>query len=296
MNWEEIAAEPDELIVVVGQTASGKTELALQLAERLGGEILSADSVQIYRYFDIGSGKPSAEQRQRVRHHLIDVMDPRNEVDAAMYASQASEIVDALRARGVVPIVCGGTYLWIRALLFGLAEAPKGDAEVRRRHRQIAEEQGCHALHAMLAHVDPALAQRLHPNDVTRVSRGLEVYEVSGVALSEWQSRHGFSQPRFRFRQIGVMRSESEMDLRISLRAEQWLQTGWIEEVSDLVSRGYGSARAMSSVGYREVFAYLRGELPQAELHKTIVRSTRIFARRQRTWLRDQPVVWCKSE
>lgn len=289
---DEIAATPGELLVIVGPTASGKTELAIQLAERLGGEIVGADSVQIYRHFDLGSGKPSTEERRRARHHLIDAIEPDEAIDAAAYAARANATVDDLRARGVVPIVCGGTYLWVRALLFGLAEAPKADATIRARHREIAERAGRPELHTMLARVDPTLAARLHPNDFIRVSRGLEVFEASGTPMSEWQERHGFAKPRHLFRQIGVRRSEPELTARIEARARAWVDGGWLDEVRDLDARGFGASRAMKSVGYREVAAHLAGQIPRADLVTEIVRATRIFARRQRTWLRDQPILW----
>lgn len=292
MKAEEIAVEPGEVLVVVGPTASGKTALAIDLARRLGGEIVSADSVQIYRWFDLGSGKPSAEERAAATHHLIDEIDPTEEIDAATYAARAAGIVDDLLARGVVPVVCGGTYLWVRALLFGLAGSPPADAAIRARHQTIADASGRDVLHRMLAEVDPVLAARLHPNDFVRVSRGLEVFEASGKPLSAWQAEHGFSSPRFRFRQLGVRHDDASITARIETRAHAWLAGGWLDEVRDLEARGYGDTRAMKSVGYREVQAHLAGELPEHELLPTIVRSTRVFVRRQRTWLRDQPLTW----
>lgn len=286
--------EPKPLFVVVGPTASGKTELALELAERERGEIVSADSVQVYRHFSIGSGKPTAHELGRVRHHLLDVVEPLDRIDAARWAELAAAAVADIRARGCTPIVCGGTFLWVRALLFGLAEAPPADSEVRARHRQRVEAEGRAALHAELARVDPASAARLAPNDFVRVSRALEVHELTGVPLSRWQAEHGFREARYEARLIGVARERDELDRRIAERVRSMLDAGWIDEVRALTTAGYGSARAMSAVGYKQIYEALQREpAPDpAALFETIRRATRVFARRQRTWLRDQPVEW----
>jgi tRNA dimethylallyltransferase len=279
---------------VVGPTASGKTELAVSLCERLGGEIVSADSVQVYRYFELGTGKPSAEERARAPHHLIDLFEPSEHCDVARWALLADEAIAAIRARGRVPIVCGGTFLWVRALIYGLAAAPPADETIRQRHREIAERDGRAALHAELARVDPISAARLAPNDLVRVSRALEVRELSGIPLSQWQAEHGFAKPRLAARLLGVARERDELDQRIRRRAEAMFAAGWLEEVRALRERGYGESRAMGSVGYRQVNEALASgaaiELPA--LIDAVVRATRVFARRQRTWLRDQPVEW----
>ncbi len=289
----------ERLLVVVGPTASGKTELAVQLAELLDGEIIGADSVQIYRAFDVGSGKPTAEQRRRAPHHLVDVFDPHTPMDAAIWATHAEEALRDIVARGKRPIVCGGTFLWIKALLFGLAAAPPADEEIRARHRAQAEQLGRAALHAELAQIDPDAAARLAPNDFVRVSRALEVHELSGVTLSEWQQRHGFREARHAARLLGIAQPREELDRRIGQRVREMLEAGWVDEVDDLLRSGYGSARAMRSVGYRQIFKALeRGTGPsdEAALRDSICRATRVFARRQRTWLREQPVAWLEPE
>jgi tRNA dimethylallyltransferase len=287
------AIEPpaaDELLVVVGPTASGKTELALRLAEAHGGEIVGADSVQIYRGFDIGSGKPTAAERARAPHHLVDVADPLSPIDAARFAELAEAAIADIRGRGRRPIVCGGTFLWVKALVWGLAPMPAASPALREEHERIAREEGRAALHARLAAVDPESAARLAPNDFVRVSRALEVLELSGRTMSAWQSEHGFRAPRHRARLVAPRRAPAELDLRIAQRSHAWLASGWIDEVRALVERGYAGARAMKSVGYREVLASIEGTLPAADLEETIVRSTRVFVRRQRTWLRDLPI------
>ncbi len=280
--------------MVVGPTASGKTELAVTLAEQLGGEIVSADSVQVYRKFEIGTGKPSAEERARAPHHLIDILDPLEHCDVARWVELCDQSLGEIRARGRTPIVCGGTFLWVRALIYGLAGAPAADPAVRARHQELAQREGRAALHDGLAKVDPETAARLSPNDFVRVSRALEVYEVSGVPISRWQAEHGFTKPRLNARLLGVARERDDLDRRIKSRAEAMFAAGWIDEVGALREQGYGAARAMGSVGYRQVAEALDSgaSIDLQALTDAVVRATRIFARRQRTWLRDQPVEW----
>lgn len=292
MKVAEVAPpEAGELLVVVGPTASGKTELAIRLCERFGGEIVSADSVQIYRRFDIGSGKPSAEEIARAPHHLVGAIDPLEEMDAARFAKRADEAIADIRARGRVPVVCGGTFLWVKALLQGLAEAAPRDEALRRRHVELAEAEGRAALHDRLRAIDPAAAERLAPNDLVRVSRALEVFELTGRTQTAWHAEHGFATTRYPHRFLGVDRPREELDARIEARARVWLEGGWIEEVRSLLEDGFAEARAMGSVGYREVRAFVEGALPREELLLAVVRSTRTFVRRQRTWLRDEAVL-----
>ena len=285
-------ARGGQLLCVVGPTASGKTELALAVSEAVGGEIVSADSVQIYRGFDIGSGKPTREELARAPHHLVDTHDPLAPIDAAGWAKLAEAAIEDIRSRGKVPVVCGGTFFWVRALVLGLVQAPSGDATIRARHRVLVEDKGRTALHDELAKVDPEAARRLHPNDVVRVSRALEVYELSGRPMSEWQADHGFRARRFDAAMIGLRHDPAVLTERIAARVEKWLAAGWLDEVQGLLGAGYGEARAMGSVGYAEVRAHLEGKLPRDELKDAIVRSTRVFARRQRTWLNRADVEW----
>jgi tRNA dimethylallyltransferase len=287
--------EPGEIFAVVGPTASGKTELAIALAEKLGGEIIGADSVQIYRLFDVGSGKPDAVERARIPHHLVDAFDPLDAFDAARFVEHADRAIAEVRARGGLPVVCGGTFLWIKALLHGLAPSAPADPEVRERHRALADSEGRGVLHAQLSSVDPASGARLSPNDFVRVSRALEVYELTGKTQSAWHAEHQFRTLRHPARLFGLERPRAELDDRIAARTARWLESGWVEEVEDLAARGYARARAMRSVGYRQVLAQVRGELAREDLSEAIVRATRTFVRRQRTWLRDQPVSWLQA-
>jgi tRNA dimethylallyltransferase len=286
------AAHPNDLLAIVGPTATGKTALAISLAGRLGGEIVSADSVQIYEFFDVGSGKPTAEELAVAPHHLVSAIDPLAPIDAHAWAQAAARAIDTIRSRGRVPILCGGTFLWIRALVFGLASAPPADAGVRAAHRAFVEREGRAALHARLSAVDPASAARLHPNDFVRVSRALEVGELSGRPMSEWQAEHGFRESIRPARLVALTHDPPVHDARIRARVDDWLAHGWVDEVRSLISRGYRDARAMGSVGYAQVRSALEGELPESELCDAIVRATRVFARRQRTWLARADVHW----
>lgn len=285
---------PAQLLVVVGPTGSGKTALAMDLAERLDGEVVSVDSVQIYRRFDIGSGKPTAAERDRVTHHCIDQIDPLDPMDAARFAELADGAIADVTARGRRAIVCGGTFLWVRALLYGLAPAPPADPTVRQRHAETVAREGRQALHDALAAVDPDAARRLAPNDIVRVSRALEVHEISGVTLSAWQAAHGFRAVRYPARLIGIRHAGEMLDHLIATRIAAMLEAGWVREVEALLADGLGEARPMRSVGYRQIADDLAGiRAPNdADLATRIFRATRIFARRQRTWLRDQPVRW----
>jgi tRNA dimethylallyltransferase len=296
LDFEAIpAVDEDSLLVVVGPTASGKTELAVRLAERFGGEVIGADSVQIYRGFDLGSGKPTAEELQRAPHHLIDCADPDEPFDAQRFAELAEQTLMEIRGRGRVPIVCGGTYLWVRALVRGLAPAPPADAAIRAEHAAFVAAEGRAALHARLAAVDPESSARLAPNDTLRVSRALEVHTISGRTQSAWHADHGFRTERHKARLYGVARERDELERRIVRRTRAWLEQGWIDEVRGLVDRGHGAARAMGSVGYRQIREHLDGKIAAADLEAAIVRATRIFVRRQRTWLRDEPVIWARQ-
>jgi tRNA dimethylallyltransferase len=285
-------APPDSLVAVVGPTASGKTELSVALAEVLNGEIVSADSVQIYTRFDVGSGKPTSEQAERARHHLVGTAHPLEPVDAGRFIELADRAIGDITSRGKRVIVCGGTFLWVRALLFGLAPAPAADRAIRERHGEEVARDGLLAFHARLRSVDPVLAERIHPNDAVRISRGLEVFELTGRALSSWQREHGFRQARRPALTFALERSTGLLTERIERRVHAWLAAGWIDEVRALVADGYGRARAMGSVGYRQVAEYLENKLSREDLAEAIVRSTRVFARRQRTWLKRAEVLW----
>lgn len=284
----------EPLLVLVGPSASGKSDLALKLCERVGGEVVSADSVQIYRRFDIGSAKPSAAERARVPHHLIDELEPLDAADAARFVQLADAKIADIVARGKRPIVCGGTFLWVRALCFGLAPMPPADEAIRARHRAEAEQLGRAALHARLAQSDPAAFARLNPNDLVRVSRALEVYELTGKSLSSLQAEHGFRTARHAVRLLAIAHERAELHQRIARRVQAMFEQGWLDEVRGLLRDGYGQARALRSVGYKQVAEALESGAPLdlPALSEKVIQATRQFVRHQLTWLREQPVEW----
>jgi tRNA dimethylallyltransferase len=286
------------LIAIVGPTGSGKSDLARRLSECIGGEVVSADSVQIYRRFDIGSAKPSIEERSAVPHHLIDELDPLDTADAARFGELADARIADIVARGKRPVLCGGTFLWVRALAAGLVPAPAADESIRARHREFAEREGRAALHAQLASVDPASHARLSPNDFVRVSRALEVHELSGRTLSELHAEHGFRTARYPLELVGIAHERQELHRRIHARVVNMFEQGWVEEVRSLLADGYGEARALGAVGYRQVAAALRNgaALDVPALTDSVAQATRIFVRRQLTWLRDEPVRWLRPD
>lgn len=285
------------LTIIVGPTASGKSDLALALAEREGGEIVSADSVQIYRQFDIGSAKPSLEEQRRVPHHLIDTHDGHDAADVSRFVEMADRRIEEIHARGKPIVVCGGTFLWVRALVYGLAKAPPANPEIREKHQQLAEQFGRAHLHEKLATVDPALHEKLAPNDLVRVSRALEVHELTGTPLSQIQAEHGFREPRYPVDLIGVERSRAELHERIAQRTATMFEQGLVDEVRSLRAQGYADARPLRSVGYRQVSDALAAESPvnEEELRDSVAQATRGFVRSQMTWLRSQAVRWVQG-
>ncbi len=282
------------LVVLAGPTAVGKTGLSLALAERFGAEIVGADSVQVYRGLDIGSAKPTPQERAQARHHLIDVAEPTESFSAARYARLAGEAVTDITARGKRALVVGGTGLYIKALVFGLAPTPPVDQELRQRLRQEWEEQGPSALHQRLAERDPATATRLHPHDRQRVLRALEVALQSGAPLSRRQQAHGFGAPRYPHLIIGLERPRTELNQRIEERARAMWQGGLLEEVRGLLARGVPpDAPGLASLGYRQAVAALGGHMEPSEAMFDMIRKTKAYAKRQLTWFRGvQGLVW----
>ncbi len=284
------------LLVIAGPTATGKTAAAIDVAHHFGGELVGADSVQVYRGFDIGSAKPTASELEGVPHHLLDVFDPDQDVDAVAYANLADAAIRDIIVRERLPIVVGGTGLWIRALVRGLVDVPPVDREIRQRLEAAAASDGAPALHERLARVDSISADAIHPNDTVRIVRALEVYEQTGTPLGALRAEHALGAPRYRAVFI-VVDTEREQHARvIAERAAQMLDAGWIDEVRSLRARWGDDIRPFGSVGYREVLAHLRDEVPLEETLRQIRKSTRIYARRQRTWFRSEPGVTWWSE
>ncbi len=281
-------AEPP-LLVVTGPTASGKTALAVALAERLGGELIGADSVQVYRGFDIGSSKPSAEELRGIAHHLLDVREPDQPLDAAEFAALADAAIAEVRDSGKLPIVVGGSGLWLRALLRGLVKAPDVDPALRSALMADAERLGTPALHERLAAVDEDAARAIHPNDRVRVVRALEVHLQTGQALGALRKQHALGAPRYRALRLVLELSAPELDTRIRARTASMIEQGFVDEVTRLTARFGRELRALGAVGYREMVRHVCDGVSLEQTARAIERSTRIYARRQRTWLRNEP-------
>ena len=277
------------LLVVTGPTASGKTQAALTLARALGGEPIGADSVQVYRGFDIGSSKPTSDELAGIPHHLIDVCEPTEELDAAAYAGLADRAIAEVRARGRVPIVVGGSGLWLRALLRGLVPLPKVDEALRAALHAEADAQGSAHLHARLLRVDPLAAAQVHANDRVRIVRALEVHAQTGESLGALRVRHALGAPRYEALRVVLELPSEELHERIQQRTEEMFARGFVEEVQQLLARFGTAPRALSAVGYREVVAHLHEGTPLPDTIAAVARSTRIYARRQRTWLKSEP-------
>ncbi|MBI4226832.1 MAG: tRNA (adenosine(37)-N6)-dimethylallyltransferase MiaA [Candidatus Omnitrophica bacterium] len=280
------------LIVLVGPTASGKSELALALAQQLGGEIVSADSMQVYRGMDIGTNKPSPEERRRAPHHGLDLVEPQIEFTVAMYRRYALGALSAIRARGRIPILVGGTGLYIRAVVDGLCPAPPADPACRQALAREAALIGADALHARLRQADPVTAARVHPHDARRVIRALEVYRVSGRPLSAWHQQTEGLAGAWEIRQVGLLPPREALDARINARVRGMVAAGLVEEARALHAAGV-SRTAAQALGYKELFAAFEGRWGMDEAIARIQRETRRYARRQLTWFRrDARIAW----
>ncbi len=278
----------EPLHALVGPTASGKSAVALAVAERAGAEIVSMDSMLVYRGLDVGTAKPSAAERARVPHHLVDLVEPSERYDVQRYLRDARAAVRAIRARGRRALFVGGTGFYLKALVRGLFEGPPVEPALRAELEERARALGPDALHAELAAVDPDAAARLHPNDVRRVVRGLEVWRQTGRRLSDWQREWSAGAGRARVL-VGLERGPDELERRIRARTRAMLDAGWADEARAVRERdGFGPS-ARQALGYAEALRLADGELERAAAEELIALRTRQFARRQRTWFRHFP-------
>ncbi len=275
------------VLALVGPTAAGKTELALELAAALGAEIVSVDSRQVYRRLDIGTAKPDLAARRAVRHHLIDVVEPDEKLDAAGFAALARAAIADILGRGRAVLLCGGSGLYLRALVGGLCSAPPGDAALRAALRAELAERGAASLHGELLRLDPAAAERIAPRDAPRILRALEVVRLTGRPLSDWQRAHGFSDRPFDVLTWVLSPPVDELDRRIAARARAMWRSGLVEETAAALAAGFSpDLPALGSIGYREAQRHLRGELEADAAVEAIALATRRYAKRQRTWFR----------
>lgn len=283
-----------KMVVICGPTGIGKTATAIQAADTFNGEIIGADSMQIYRYMDIGTAKPTIGEQAQVIHHMIDVADPDEFFDAAQYVHMARACVRKLIPNNVLPVVVGGTGLYIKALLHGLSEEAMTDQAVKNRLRAEADAKGSRFLHERLAGCDPIAARRIHPNDSFRIIRALEVYQMTGRPMSSIQKAHQFGDNPFDALKIGLFMDRTALYARIDRRVEEMIGDGLIDEVRGLLARGYDpQSKAMQSIGYRHITAYLTDQIPRSEAIRTMKRDSRRYAKRQLTWFKADPdMVW----
>ncbi len=296
LSETQVLAKP--VVVIVGPTAVGKSRIAVEVAKAFETEVLTADSRQVYRGMDVGTDKPASEERQAVPHRLIDLVDPDESFNAGLYRRQAIDEIERLYRDCRLPLVVGGTGLYVRTLLKGLCDAPPADPIVREALRQEAEDQGSDRLYARLVDVDPVIAARLHPRDESKVIRALEVYQLSGRRMSEFQQEHGFAERPFATLMIGLNRDRDMLYRRIEGRIDWQLAHGLIEETKRLLAQGYQrDSAAMKGLGYRQVAEHLAGEYDAAEMVRRFKRDTRHFSKRQMTWFRKEPwIQWLMIE
>jgi tRNA dimethylallyltransferase len=285
------------LVVICGPTASGKTALALKLAEHLPVEIISADSRQVYRGMDIGTAKPDRREREKTPHHLIDVIDPDETFSAADFVERGRAAIEQIRLRGRLPLVVGGTGLYIRALLHGLADAPGGDEHLRRELYLLEEREGAGTLYRQLEKIDPSLAARLSPHDHVRIVRALEVFHLAGRRLSDLQREHAGRPSPYRALKIGLAPDRKILYDCIDRRVEIMMASGLPEEVQGLLEQGYSpELKSLQTIGYRETVDYLQGKLTLPEAVSLIQRNSRRYAKRQLTWFGpDKSIIWLDS-
>ncbi|PNU20957.1 tRNA (adenosine(37)-N6)-dimethylallyltransferase MiaA [Geothermobacter hydrogeniphilus] len=294
-----MANEPKQpLLVICGPTASGKTGLALSLAGQFPVEIISADSRQVYRRLDIGTAKPTAAELSRVRHHLIDLVEPEQPFSVADFVDLANAAIADIAARGQWPLLVGGTGLYIQALTAGLAETPSADPRLRATLEAEAREHGLDRLYRRLQQVDPPTAARLSPNDQVRIVRALEVEALSGRRMSDFQARHAFAEHPFRLLKLGLLQQREHLYRRIEQRVDAMFAAGLVDEVRALLASGCpADVKGLKTIGYQEVMTYLRGDCDLPTAIELVKRNSRRYAKRQMTWFRrDSSIIWVDPE
>lgn len=288
-----------DLVVVVGPTAIGKTDLGIKLAQKLNGEIVSADSMQIYKYMDIGTAKPHMEERQGIPHHMMDIIEPDESFNVALYQEGAKTAIEHIYDLEKLPILVGGSGLYINSIVYPLdfTDATE-DLELRDTLYRLVEERGNTYLHEELSKVDPDTASRVHPNDVKRVVRALEIYRLTGKPMSKYRQNFKETEIPYNVVMIGLHMARARLYERINLRVDHMIDTGLIDEVKSLLDMGYTrDLISMQGLGYKEIVAYLEGDYTLDEAVDILKRDTRRFAKRQFTWFKkDSRIQWLDIE
>ena len=286
-----------KIVAIVGPTASGKSFLAVELAQRFKGEIISSDSVQVYRGLNIGSGKLSLDQRCQIPHHLIDILDLKQTYSAALFRQQAGNIIHELHKKKTPIVVVGGTGLYLKVLTRGLFHGPASDPKLRLTLHERAETEGCPGLHRELQRLDPEAAVRIHPQDTLRIVRAMEVFYQSSLPISKFQREHGFQEKPYEVFKVGLTCAKEEIYKRIEARTDEMIKMGWVEEVRSLLHQGYPpELKTLQSLGYKHIVAYVTGNLTLPEAIHSIKRDTRRYAKRQLTWFKSDPEInWYRA-
>ncbi len=281
-----------KVISVTGPTCTGKSSLSVSLAEEFNGEIINCDSMQVYKYFDIGTAKPDLTMRDKIPHHLIDIVEPHEEFNAARFEEMASVAIADILKRGKQPILVGGTGLYLRALVYGLFDAPK-DMDLRERLKDEYSE-GPLQFYEKFKKIDPEYAMRISFKDKLRIVRAMEVFLLTGKRVSDLEKDHGFKEPRYNILKIGLKNKRDELYVRINGRVDDMFSQGWVEEVKEILSRGISNqVKPFSSIGYREILLYLNDSISHEDMVKDIKQHTRHYAKRQFTWFaKEKGIYW----
>ena len=290
--------KPIDIYFLLGATASGKSSVGLRLAKMMEAEIVSVDSMQVYRGMDIGTAKATPEELGQVRHHLIDVVEPSESFSAARFVELAGKAISQIKGRNKRVLAVGGTALYAKALAEGLFDGPGSNAQLRRELKDRAARLGPEALHSELAQVDPEAANRIHPNDLRRIVRALEVFELTGEPISSLQQQFGRANPAYNCHYVCLRREREDLHGRINVRVKEMIRAGLVDEVRALISEPRGlSMQAGQALGYQEIIAHLEGKMDLEEAIEAIKINTRRFAKRQQTWFRRFPDVhWLDAE
>lgn len=285
------------LLVILGPTAIGKTGLAIDIAKRINGAIISADSLQVYRHLDIGTAKPTKEERTQVDHHLIDIIDPDEEFNAGLFRNYANSVIRKLTKNRIKLIVVGGTYLYVRVLLHGLIEGIAGNKEIRERLRTLKSSFGVGYFYEKLKSLDPESALRIHSNDYVRIERALESYYITGQKISNLQKNHGFRDAEYDYLKLGLCDERDMLRKRIDDRVDSMIKSGLVGEVEMIRSMGFmPDLKPLQSIGYRQINQYLDEYISLKTAVELIKRDTKRLAKRQMTWLRrDKEIRWYKA-